>query len=145
MDIIDILCIADERQSDEVCVVFHCPTQVLFILLGKSRNGHRDAGKVQALVVGNYAGDLNLGDDVGIGDLDNADCDVSVVNQQAIAGSTVTRQTFEGRTNEFLSSRHVAGCDGERVTNSEDLGPFFERLQANLRALQVNEDCNGTP
>ena len=94
-------------------------------------------------MVGDDSGDLNAGDDVGVADLNHAHRDVSVVDQQAVAGCTVAGQALERRSHQFLGAGNVADCDREGIPRLEFLGPVLEGLQPNLGSLKVNEDCNG--
>ena len=139
MDVLDVLGGTHEGQGDEVGILLDTPAQILLVLLGQGGDGDGDARQVQALVVRNHAGNLDAGNDVGIGDLDDADRDVTVVDQQAVAGSAVAGQALESRTDEFLSAGNVAGRDGEGVTDLQFLGAVLEGLQTDLGALEVDE------
>ena len=73
------------------------PAQVLGVLLRQRRDGHGDAGQVDALVVGDLAGHDDLGDDVGVVDRDDLQPDLAVVDQERVAGLHVAGQTLVGR------------------------------------------------
>ena len=90
MDILDVFGGTHEGQRDEVGVLLDTPAQVLLVLFGQGGNRDGNARKVQTLVVRNHTGNLNTGDDVSIRHLNNADRDVTVVDQQAVTGSAVT-------------------------------------------------------
>ena len=140
MDVLDVLGGTHEGQGDEVGILFDGPAQVFLVLLGQGGNRHGDTGQVQALVIGDNTGDLDEGHDIGLVHLKDADRDVAVVDQQAVTGSAVTGQALESRTDEFLGAGNVAGRDGEGVTDLQFLGTVLERLQANLGALEVDEN-----
>ena len=140
MDILDVLGRTHEGQRDEVGILLDTPAQVLLVLLRQGGNRDGDARQVQTLVVRNHAGNLDAGNDVGLGDLDDADRDITVVDQQAVTGSAVTGQALESRTDEFLGAGNVAGGNGEGVTDLEFLRAILERLQANLGPLEVDEN-----
>ena len=140
MDVVDVLGGTHEGQGNEVGILLDGPAQILLVLLGQGRNGDGDAGQVKALVVRHHAGNLDAGNDVGLGDLDDADRDVTVVDQQAVARSAVTGQALKSRTDEFLGAGNVAGRDGEGVTDLQFLGAILERLKTDLGALEVDEN-----
>ena len=127
MDVLDVLGRAHEGQGDEVGILLDTPAQILLVLLGQGGDGDGDARQVKALVVRDHAGNLDAGNDVGIGDLDDADRDVTVVDQQAVAGSAVTGQALERRTDEFLGAGNVAGRDGEGTFPGGSWGPGGRR------------------
>ena len=93
-------------------------------------------------MIRHHAGHLDACHDVGIGNLEDTDRDVAVVNQQAVSGGTVAGQTLEGGTNEFLRAGNVAGRDGEGITDVQLLGAVLEGFQTDLRALEINENRN---
>ena len=140
MNGIDIGRRPDKGQSNEVRVNLDTPTQVFLVLFAHCRNRDGNTGKVQSLVVRNIAGNLHASNDIGISHLDNSDCNVTVVNQQTITGSTVTGKSLKGRPNEFFGSWNIAGSDGESITNFEILRSLFKSFKANLRTLKVNKN-----
>ena len=111
-DILDVLGRTHEGQGDEVGILLDTPAQVLLVLFRQGGHGHGDAGQVQALVIGDNTRDLDEGHDIGLVHLKDADRDVAVVDQQAVAGGAVTGQALESRTDEFLGAGNVAGGDG---------------------------------
>ena len=140
MNGIDIGCRADERQRNEVRVSLDTPPQVFFVLRTHRGDRNGDTRQIQALVVRNITGDLHASNDIGISNLDNSNCNVTVVNQQTITGGAVTGQSLKGRANEFFGSRNIAGSDGESITNFEILWSLFKSFKTNLRALKVNKN-----
>ena len=76
---------ADEGQRDHVDAVPQRPAQVGGVLLAHRRHADGDAGQVDALVVADGAADDDLGDDVGVGDLDGLQLQPTVVDQDAVA------------------------------------------------------------
>ena len=93
-------------------------------------------------MVRDHAGNLDAGHDIGIRHLDDADRDVAVVDQQAVTGSAVAGKPLEGRPDQFLRAGNITGGDGERVTDLELLGAILEGFQADLGALEVNQDSD---
>ena len=137
MNGIDIGRRPNERQSNEIRVNLDTPTQVFFILRTHRGNRNGNTRKIQTLVVRNITGNLHASNDIGISHLDNADCNVTVVNQQTITGSTVTGQSLKCRPNKFFGSWNITGSDGESVTDFEILWSLFKGFKTNLGSLKV--------
>ena len=144
VDVLDVIGVTHEGQGDEVGTDLEGPAQVLAVLLAEGRHGDGDAGQVDALVVGDVAGNLDLGDDVGVGDGHDAHRDVAVVDEEPVAGAAVTGKSLEGGGGALDGAQDVVDGDGELVALVEhDLLVVHEPPQADLGALEVDEDGDG--
>src|SRR5699024_934190 len=76
-------------------------------------DGHGDAGQVDALVVGDGSADLDLGDDLGGGDLGGPQAQAPVVDEQRIAHGDVLGQGRQRRAHDFGGAVDVAAGDRE--------------------------------
>ena len=118
------------------------PAKVSDVLLTHGGNGNGNAREVDALVVRHGAGNLDHGLDVGVGHLDDANADLAVVNEKRIAWAAVAGQPLEGRAHTFLRAENVVRGDREDVANREFVGAVLELAEADLRALEVHENCD---
>src|SRR5699024_7761314 len=89
---VHVLGAADEGQRHPVEAELQTPFAVFDVLLRQGRDGHGDAGQVDALVVGDGSADLDLGDDLGGGDLGGPQAQAPVVDEQRIAHGDVLGQ-----------------------------------------------------
>ena len=142
---VDVVGVAHERERDEVGAELEAPAQVGLVLLGERGNVDRDAGQVDALVVRDRAGDDDLGRDPDAVGLEDLDLDLAVVDQQEVAGLDVLRQALEGRADDLLGADDVFGRDLEDVADLELVRAVRELAEADLRALQVDEDGDRRP
>ena len=138
-----VLGAAHERQGDQVGADAQTPAEVGLVLLGQRGNGDRDAGKVDALVVGDGAGDDDLGRDHDAVGLDDLDLDLAVVDQEVVARLDVVREALERRRDDLLGAGDVLGGDLEDVADREIVGAVGELAEADLGSLQVDEHGDG--
>ena len=82
-------------------------------------------------------------DHLDVVDVDRAQGDLAVVDQQGVARVDVLGQALEGRGADLLGARNVLGGDRERVTDRQEVRTVDEAAQADLRALQVGHDGHG--
>ena len=119
------------------------PAEVLLVLLGEGGDAHGDTGQVDALVVGHRARDDGAGrDDRPVHALD-LDAHLAVVDQEEIAGLDVVGQALERRAHEVARAHDVVGGDPQDVAHGEVVRAVAELSEADLRALQVDEDRDG--
>ena len=145
VDVLDVIGVAHEGQGDEVSTDLEGPAQVLTVLLAQGRHGDGNAGQVDALVVGDVAGHLDLGDDVGVGDGHDTYRDVAVVDEEPVAGAAVAGKSLEGGGGTLDGAQDVVNGDGELVALVEhDLLVVYETSQSDLGALEVDEDGDGS-
>ena len=139
MDAFDIRGVAHERQGDHVHASPQRPAQVVFVLLAQSRNVDRDAGEVDALIIGHFSPGDDLGDNLTVINLDRTQRDLPVVDQQAVTDFNILGQALEGRGADVLGALDVINGDGETVTNFEHMRPVGEPTEPDFRALQISE------
>ena len=145
VDVVEVRGRPHEGQRDHVGAQPERPAQVLLVLLGQGRHGHRDAGQVDALVVGDRAADGHDAADVGVGDLDRpASADLAVVDQQRVAG-TARRpagpcRSCRPRSWSPSTSRVVMVNWRRRPARP---GRPENRRGADLGTLQVDQDPDG--
>src|SRR5690606_36144641 len=142
-DIVHVLRAADEGQGDPVEAELQTPFEVVDVLLRQRGDGDRDPGEVDALVVGDGAADLDLGDHVGIGHLGGAQAQAPVVDEQRIADGDVFCQGRQGRGYELCGAGDVTAGDGERGAFDELFLAVCEGAYADLRTLEVEQDGDG--
>ena len=75
-----------EGHGDDVGAGADSPTQIGFILLGQSRQGHRNTRQVDALVAGNRPGNDDLGVHVVAFDLGDLNSIIVAVTNALLAG-----------------------------------------------------------
>src|SRR5699024_6768913 len=106
-------------------------------------DGH--ARQVDALVVRDRSGHLDDGDHVGVGDLGDAHGDLAVVDEQHVTRAAVPRQALEGGGDALAGALDVLGGDGEGLADLELVRTVGEPAQADLRALEVDQDGDVLP
>ena len=147
MGAIDVGGEAHEGHGNDVGAGADGPAQILFVLLGQSRQRHGDARKVDALVAGDRSGNDNLGVHVVAFDLGDLEADLAVVDEDRIACMAVARETLEGGGGDVLVAFDVISGDDELLAFGQlDLvlavGVLLEPTAADLRTLQVNQGCD---
>lgn len=140
----DVVGRADERQRDHVDAEAHGEAEVLAVLVGQGRDADGDTRQVDALVVADLTADDRLGEHVGVGDLDRAEHDLAVVDEQDVAGSHVSGQPVVGGPDDRVVAVDRAGRDGEALAGAQRDRTAGEATGADLGALEVDEDADGS-
>ncbi|MGX1121257.1 hypothetical protein RKD37_006620 [Streptomyces ambofaciens] len=134
---------AHEGERDDVEAAAQRPAQVVLVLLRQGGHGHRDAGQVEALVVGDHAALDHPGAHPGPVDAGHLQADLAVVDEDALTGGDVLGEARVRRTAGVAVARDaVLDGDGEAVTAFKEYGPFTEVAEADLRALKVGEGAD---
>ena len=81
--------------------------------------------------------------DVGVGDLLDAQHDEAVVQHDGAALVHIVGQVLVGDGADLLGALHLAGGQGEGLADFQHLDAVLELLQADLRALGVQQGSNG--
>src|SRR5690606_22536965 len=68
-----------------------------------------------------------------------------VVDEQEVSGGDILREAREGRPDELLRAEHVFRRDREDVADGELVRAVGELAEADLGALEVDEDGDGLP
>src|SRR5690606_30217831 len=118
--------------------------QIFLVLLRQRRNGDRNAGKVQTLVVRDRSRHLHAGDDPGAVDLEDTHGDLAVVDEDPVARLAVSGKPLIAGGDQLLGAGHVLSGDGEDVPFGELLGAAREVAETDLRALEVHQHRDGT-
>ena len=134
---------ADEGEGDHVGAVSEGPAQVVLVLLGEGGDADGDSGEVESLVVGDGSAEDDAGVDVGAGGFGAFQHDAAVVDEDAVAGSDVSGESFVGGGDAFGVSGDVFGGDGELVAVGEFDGAVGEGAEADFGSLEVGEDSDG--
>lgn len=142
VDVLDVASAAYEGQGDDVGADAQGPAEVIDVLLGERGDGHRDAGEVEALVVGDHAAFDDGGADAGSVDLGDLQGHFAVVDEDEFAGGHVVGESFVGGAAGVAVAFEVFDGDGEFVAAFEEYGAFAEASEADLRALKVGEDSD---
>ena len=95
-------------------------------------------------MVRNIPGNLDAGNNIGCAYLNDAHCDVAIINEQAITGSTVTGKTLESRSDQLFSTGNITSRDGKSIADFEVLWALFEGFEANFWTLKVNKNSYPT-
>jgi hypothetical protein len=148
--VFDVARAAHEGQGDHVgahagLVLAQRPAQVGHVLVGQRRHGDRDAGQVDALVVGDLAAFDGHALDPRAVHRDHFEGHPAVVDQDAVARGAVPRQPLVRGGADLPGARHVFSGDGEPVAARQHVRAVREAAQADLRALQVHQDAHGPP
>ena len=136
-----------EGHGDDVGAGADSPTQIGFILLGQSRQGHRDTRQVDTLVAGNRSGHDNLGVHVVAFDLGDLETNLAVIDKDRVASMAIARQALEGGGGDMLVALDIVGGDDELLAFGQlDLvfavGVLLEPTATDLRTLQINQGCD---
>ena len=132
---------------DDVGAGADSPTQIGFILLGQSRQGHRNARQVDALVAGNRPGNDDLGVHVVAFDLGDLKTNLAVIDENRIASMAIARQALERGGSDMLVALDVVGGDDELLAFGQldlvfTVGVLLEPTATDLRTLQINQGCD---
>ena len=136
-----------EGHGDDVGAGADSPTQIGFILLGQSRQGHRNARQVDALVAGNRPGNDDLGVHVVAFDLGDLKTNLAVIDENRIASMAIARQALERGGSDMLVALDVVGGDDELLAFGQldlvfTVGVLLEPTATDLRTLQINQGCD---
>ena len=71
--------------------------------------------------------------------------DLAVVDEHRVAGLHVAGQPLVRRAGDLVVAGHVAGGDRPLLAAVQHDRPVGERLQPDLRALEVGEDADAVP
>src|SRR5699024_3095152 len=80
-----------------------------------------------------------------VGDLGDAHGDLAVVDEQHVTRAAVPRQALEGGGDALAGALDVLGGDGEGLADLELVRTVGEPAQADLRALEVDQDGDVLP
>ncbi len=139
----DVLRVAHEGQGDQVGPEFQSPAQIGLVLLREGWNIDGDTRQVDALVVAHRARDDDLGRDNRPIRRQHFELDLAVVDEQRVAGLHIVGQAFEGGAANLPVADDLVGGDLEDVADGEVIGSVLELAETDLRALQVDEHCDG--
>ena len=142
-DVADVFRSADEGDGDGVDAVLHAELEVLLIFFGERGDADRDAGKVDALVLAEHAAVDDLALDVFAGNLEDAQLDEAVGEENARAGLEVFGEGGKGGGDDGGGAEDIARGDGEALAGFELNGDtVLEAAGANLGTLEVAEDAD---
>ena len=102
-----------------------------------------DAGHIDALLGLDLAAVQHGAGDVGVGDLLDAQHDEAVIQHDGAALVHIVGQVLVGDGADLLGALHLAGGQGEGLAGFQHLDAVLELLQADLRALGVQQSGNG--
>ena len=134
---------ADEGGGDEIKVVLHAEADVRHVLLRQGGKLDMGPGDVDGLVGGEGPAVLHLAHDIGAPDLLDPDGDQPVVNQNLLAGGHLLVQPGIGDGDPGGGAGHVLHREGEGLPGGEVHRLGLEALDADLRALGVQNGGDG--
>src|ERR1035438_4672234 len=123
--------------------MLHAELEVFFIFFGEGGDADGDAGEVDALVLAEHAAVDDFALDLFAGDLENAELDEAVGEENARAGLEVFGEGGEGGGDDGGGAEDVTGSDGEALAGLELNGDaIFEAAGADLGTLEIAEDAD---
>ena len=135
---------AHEAHADVIDAAFQCESQVHQVFLGQRGDAQFHAGKIDALVLAQFAAVHHMANDALPGGGKHAQLDQAVRQQDSIALVHFGRQPLVGGGDAFAIPRRIGDGDGELGVRSQGhVAPTLEWAGAYLWSLQVGEDADG--
>src|SRR5690606_34618451 len=135
---------AHKRERHHVDALLQGPAQVPFVFFGQRGDRNRHPGQVEPFVVGYRAADDDAGVDIRAGAFDAFQNNATVVDEDAVARTDITRESFICGGDPVAVPGYIVDGDGELVTGAEGHGSVDERPETDLRPLQVGENTDIT-
>jgi len=101
--------------------------------------------QVDALVVRYRSADNDLGRDDGTVGGDHLELHLAIVDEQGVSRLDVMGKALECGARDLLGAQDLLDCDLEDISDRELVGAVLEFAEPDLRALKIDEHCDGAP
>jgi hypothetical protein len=142
VDVVGVGAAADEGEGNHVRPDAQCPAQVCDVFVGERGDADGDTGEIESLMVGDQAAFDDHAVDTGSFDIGHLQRHSAVVDQDPFAAADIGGKTLVRGTAHGAVALDVVRGDHERVTAFKEDGALREGVEADLGALQVDEDAD---